>query len=284
MSHRSPWLMAVACAAVSLVAFGSARPARAADWRSTMLDPAVRSWMAVLTLVTEDAPTAEHEKEQGDHEDRGRRGREEGRRGPDRREHAGREQGGPPPAGPRMDALGKLDEILGRLRHIESMLAARPQGPGPRGPGAGPRPGPSYGPRRDGFRGPPGAGMPPEARERMEARAKEARERWDSMTPEQRAEMRKNMEARMQAARERMREGGRRDRPEGEARSERPRSPGEESARPAERAHDQQPGADQLRNLMRASRERFAAMQQRIERLEAEVKRLTKKLEERDDD
>ncbi|MFM1903355.1 MAG: hypothetical protein RLZZ440_1255, partial [Planctomycetota bacterium] len=72
MNQRFSRLIPVACGAMVLVACGFARPALAADWRSTMLDPAVRSWMAVLTLVTEDAPKAEREKEPGDREDRGR--------------------------------------------------------------------------------------------------------------------------------------------------------------------------------------------------------------------
>ncbi len=239
LNRRLSWLSPVACGLASLVALGSPAAARAETWRETVLNPAVRSWMAVLTLVAEDGGRAE--------------------------------------SGPRGDALGKLDEILGRLRRIESMLAARPMGPG--GPPPGPPRGP-WGPRGD-MRGRdesrrPREGMPPEMQERMQARAADARERWEKMSPEERAEMREKMEARMEAARERMREGDRRRRPEGEARGERPHSPGDEPARRAD--------GDPVRELMRASRERFAALQSRIERLEAEVTRLKKELHEKDDD
>ena len=247
MDRRSSWLACIACGLFSLVAFGSPPAARADTWQEAFLNPAVRSWMAVLTLVAEDGERAE--------------------------------------PGLRGDPLGKLDEILGRLRRIESMLAARRMGPGgsPPGPPRG-----EWGPRGDG-RGRdeprrPGAGMPPEMRERMQARAAEARERWEQMSPEERAEMREKMEARMEAARERMRDGGRRSRPEGEARGERPRSPGDEPARRTEREARPRPDGDPVRELMRASRERFAALQSRIERLEAEVARLKKELEEQDDD
>jgi hypothetical protein len=252
MDRRSSWLAPVACGLVSLLAFGPSPTARADTWQEAFLNPAVRSWMAVLTLVAEDGGRAE--------------------------------------SGLRGDSLGKLDEILGRLRRIESMLAARPMGPG------GPPPGPprgEWGPRGDG-RGRdesrrPAAGMPPEMRKRMQARAAEARERWEKMSPEERAEMRKKMEARMEAARERMRDGGRRSLPEGEAhgkrpRGEQPRSPGDEPARRAERAPGPRPDGDPVRELMRVSRVRFAALQQRIERLEAELVRLKKELEEQDDD
>ena len=92
MSRRSSWLVSVACGLVSLVAFGSPPAARADTWQEAFLNPAVRSWMAVLTLVAEDGERAE--------------------------------------PGLRGDPLGKLDEILGRLRRIESMLAARRMGPG----------------------------------------------------------------------------------------------------------------------------------------------------------
>ncbi len=252
LNRRLSWLTPVACGLASLVALGSSTAARAETWQETFLNPAVRSWMAVLTLVAED--------------------------------------GGRTESGPRGDALGRLDEILGRLRRIESMLAARPMGPG--GPPPGPPRGP-WGPRgdmrgRDEFRR-PREGMPPEMRERMQARAAEARERWEKMSPEERAEMRETMGARMEATRERMRESDRRSRPEGEARGERPRderprSPGDEPTRRAEREARPRPDGDPVRELMRASRERFAALQSRIERLEAEVARLTKELEEKDDD
>jgi hypothetical protein len=231
MDRRSSWLACIACGLFSLVAFGSPPAARADTWQEAFLNPAVRSWMAVLTLVAEDGERAE--------------------------------------PGLRGDPHGKLDEILGRLRRIESMLAARRMGPG------GPPPGPprgEWGPRGDG-RGRdeprrPGAGMPPEMRERMQARAAEARERWEQMSPEERAEIREKMEA------------ARGRRPRGE----RPRSPGDEPARRAERAPGPRPDGDPVRELMRASRAGFAALQQRIERLEAEVLQLKKQLEEQDDD
>lgn len=247
LNRPSYWLAPVACGLVSLVALGSPSAARADTWQETFLNPAVRSWMAVLTLVAEDGGRAE--------------------------------------SGPRGDALGKLDEILGRLRRIESMLAAKPIGPG--GPPPGPPRGP-WGPRGD-MRGRdesrrPGAGMPPEMRERMQARAAETRERWEKMSPEERAEMQKKMEARMKEARERMRDGGRGGRPEGEARGERPRSPGNQPTRRAEREAGPRPDGDPVRELMRASRERFAAMQQRIERLEAEVARLKKEMKGKNGD
>ena len=98
------------------------------------------------------------------------------------------------------------------------------------------------------------------------------------MTPEERAEMRKKMEA----ARERMRESGRRVRPDGENRGERPGSPGHEGTR-AEGERSAQPDVDRVQAVMRAARERFAVMEQRIKAREAEVKRLKQEMDEDDD-
>ena len=200
---------------------GAVQPAAATDWRQNYLEPAVGAWMGVVTLLAED----------GERGDRGHRR--------DRMPSPGMPPRGrmepPRPEGPRRDALAMLNDIVGRLSRIERMLAAR--GPGrPEGPG-GPRRGEWQGGRR---------AMPqvsPERRDAMRARMKEAREKWENASEEERAEMKKAWEARMKAGRERMREP-------------RPR--------------------------MEEARERFQAMQQRIERLEAELARM-KKAAERDD-
>ena len=289
MNRCSPWLAPLAYAAICVATTVSMRPVMAADWQDTVLNPAVRSWMGILTLVAEDGG---REKERGGRDGRGRReGGERGRgRGapsmPPMAEPMPRMDHPPmpmmpPPQGPRPDAVVKLDEILARLGRIEAMLAgSRPGGRGPeagqREPQTGPRRS-EAGPGRPEFRR-PGDNVPPAAREQMGALGKEARERWEKMTPEERAEMRKKMEA----ARERMREGGRRWLPDGEARGERPRSPGQEGTR-AEGERSAQPDVDRVQAVMRAARERFAVMEQRIKALEAEVKRLKQEMDEDDD-
>jgi len=244
---------------------GAVQPAAATDWQQNYLEPAVGAWMGVVTLLAdggekqckgeckgrsaEDKKARDGGRRGGKAEGRhrghdGDHGRMSGPHGPeghrrDRMHSPGRPPHGrmepPRPEGPRRDALAMLNDIVGRLSRIERMLAAR--GPGmPDGPG-GPRRGEWQGGRR---------AMPqvsPERRDAMRARMKEAREKWENASEEERAEMKKAWEARMKAGRERMREP-------------RPR--------------------------MEEARERFQAMQQRIERLEAELARM-KKAAERDD-
>jgi hypothetical protein len=200
---------------------GAVQPAAATDWQQNYLEPAVGAWMGVVTLLAED----------GERGDRGHRR--------DRMHSPGTPPRGrmepPRPEGPRRDALAMLNDIVGRLSRIERMLAAR-------GPGSSDRPG---GPRRGEWQGGRRA-MPqasPEMREPMQSRMKEAREKWENASEEERAEMKKAWEARMKARRERMQE---------------PRA------------------------RMEEARRRFQAMQQRIERLEAELARM-KKAAEQDD-
>jgi hypothetical protein len=51
-----------ACLTALLVAGGSTRPAAAADWRQSYLEPAVQAWMGLVTLLAEDGERAEKEK------------------------------------------------------------------------------------------------------------------------------------------------------------------------------------------------------------------------------
>jgi hypothetical protein len=188
MSRCSTRVSPVASAVICALGFIAPRHASAAEWQKTVLDPAVRSWMAVLTLAATDGEQSERSPGPGDREGRGRRDREPG--APPR---------GVSMEGPRMDALGKLDQILARLSRIESMLAERAwnprdPGPGPRGPQAG-RPGwsdfqrPGGGaprsPGREAAERGPGEGRPRPDAEQMRAamaeRFTEARKRFAMM-------------------------------------------------------------------------------------------------------
>lgn len=215
--------------------------------------------MRILTLVAEDGGQAEQAPARGDREGRGRHGKDPGRQSP---------SSGP---GPRVDAIAKLDEVLGRLGRIESMLAARPMPGTEAGPGR-PQPGPgrSESPRS-------GGRMPAVAQERMEAWAREVRERGEQMTAEERMEIRRKMEE----ARARMRAGGRRGRPDSTGTAGEQRPPDHETA---ERSNP--PGTDVMRAAMMErfaeARKRFAMMEERIKSLEGEVQRLQQMLKDND--
>jgi hypothetical protein len=239
MSRRSLWLMPAVAAAVSIAMTGSAR---AASWQEQFLDPAVRSWMAVLTLVAEDGERATQAQEGDARSERARRrGSERGRPGPEARPAAG-----PPPGGPRMDALGKLDEVLSRLGRIETMLAGRPWPP--RGPAPGPHGhGPNAGRAGRQLHRPYG-GMP-----------SMTREHWGQMSAEERADMRRKMAARMEGG------GG-------------PRAEGSRG-----RAGTEAMQAAVLERFAEA-RKRFAAMEERIKSLEAQVERLARELKRKGED
>ena len=259
MIHRSPWLASIAGVVMCTAGVFVSRPAPAADWQESLLYPAARSWMRILTLVAEDGGQAEQAPEMGDREGRGRHGKDPGRQ--------------PPSSGPspRVDAIAKLDEVLGRLGRIESMLAARPMPGTEAGPGrpqAGP--GRSESPRS-------GGRMPAVAQERMEAWAREVRERGEQMTDEERMEIRRKMEE----ARARMRAGGRRGRPDSTGTAGEQRPPDHQTA---ERLNP--PGSDVMRAAMMErfaeARKRFAMMEERIKSLEGEVQRLQQMLKDND--
>ena len=266
MIHRSPWLASIAGVVMCTAGVFVSRPAPAADWQESLLYPAARSWMRILTLVAEDGGQAEQAPERGDREGRGRHGKDPGRQ--------------PPSSGPspRVDAIAKLDEVLGRLGRIESMLAARPM-PGTEAAPGRPQPGPGRPQAGPGRSESPRSGgrMPAVAQERMEAWAREVRERGEQMTAEERMEIRRKMEE----ARARMRAGGRRGRPDSTGTAGEQRPPDHQTA---ERPNP--PGTDVMRAAMMErfaeARKRFAMMEERIKSLEGEVQRLQQMLKDND--
>lgn len=241
-------LVRPSCLAVLCLAAACPRSSLAAATPPVAFAELARVWMGTVAFLAD--------AEDGDRGEREGRGRGSMKRG-DRCEcgagdcekcRGGREQGHHVrgerhhggPEGSRA-VMSKMDDILARLSRIEAKLDGRAGAP-PRGEWRGPRP-------PDGGRGPRGE-MPEQMRRMMEERMREAREK---MSPEER----ERFDARMKAMRERMRDGG--PRPEGRPE----RGPEGRPAMPPE-----------VRERMEQARRRFAEMEERIKKLEAEIGRL----------
>jgi hypothetical protein len=299
MSYVSRFFSATACLAAMATAGGVASPAAAADWHRTYLEPAVGAWMGVVTFLADDGEREErgsrkkdgdrdackedcqgecqacrgkHRGEQGDKTARRQHGQHDGRM------HSPGRMGPPRPEGPRADALTMLNDIVGRLSRIERMLASRgPASPADVARDAG----------RSEWRG--GRSMmqvSPEMRELMQAKIKDAREKWENASEEERAEMKKMWESRMQEGRERMqkaREPMEKGSAEGEKRPGKP----EEMKRTMERAREEgRKRMDEAKAKIDEARKRAQEMEKRVKELEAEIgqmKRNAKKDVEKDD-
>jgi hypothetical protein len=286
MSRMSRTLSLATCLAATVSVAGAGRPLVAADWQRAYLEPAVQAWMGVVTLLAEDGERETSEQRpQGEDRNTGRwKGRGDG---------------------PRGDALGMLNDILGRLSRIEAILADR-------GPMTGRGPG---GDGRGAWRGPGRPELSPEMRAQMEARMKEGREKmraarkkWEQASSEEREEMKQQWEARMQEGREKMRaarekweqaspeereamkkqmEGRRQEAREKmeKARAEKGERPrdGDEMRKAMERVREEgRKRMEEAKTKMEEARKRFQEMEQRVKRLEAEVGRLQKAAEKED--
>jgi hypothetical protein len=252
-----------ACLAALVAATVAPAPAAAADWRQSYLEPAIQAWMGVVTMLAEDG-----EREGRPHE---RRGRERGHGMHDHGDHGppwGRmhdpgHMGPPGPEGPRAGALSMLHDISDRLARIERLLAGRASG----GPGRG-----------DG-RGPGRPEMSSAAREMMEARRarmKQARERWEHASPEEREEMKQQWEARMQEGREKLKAA--REKWEQASPEERQGMKKQWQERRGEAGRRM----EAMKSGMDGSRPRWQDMEARVKQLEAEVARLKQALEQGD--
>jgi hypothetical protein len=273
MSRMSRTLSLATCLTAAVSVAGAGRPLVAADWQQAYLEPAVQAWMGVVTLLAEDGERETSEQRpQGEKEETGGR---KGRGERHRHGHHGMHPPGPEAygrMGPRGDALGMLNDIVGRLSRIEAMLAGR-------GPMAGRGPG---GDGRGAWSGPGRPELSPEMRAQMEARMKEgrekmraAREKWEQASPEEREAMKKQMEGRRQEAREKM-EKARAEK------GERPRD-GDEMRKAMERVREEgRKRMEEAKTKMEEARKRFQEMEQRVKRLEAEVARLQKAAEKED--
>lgn len=193
MNRRISRVALIACVVFSLVlvCMGTGL---ATEVTSTPFQRAIASWMGMVALVADDGTEAERHDEKDDEDEdddedkdarhgrrrsgeraewdgRGRRGMS-GDWGP-----GGRGPGGPPPQmrmepmqRMRVDALGRVSEIIDRLTRIEQKLDAAPRMGNPWSPRS------AEAGRGERAR-PPVAAMPPEAQERMRTMMEEGRKR-----------------------------------------------------------------------------------------------------------
>jgi uncharacterized small protein (DUF1192 family) len=208
MNRRISRVALIACVVFSLVlvCMGTGL---ATEVTSTPFQRAIASWMGMVALVADDGTEAERHDEKDDEDEdddedkdarhgrrrsgeraewdgRGRRGmsgdwgpggRGPSAHGPGARGPGARGPGGPPPQmrmepmqHMRVDALGRVSEIIDRLTRIEQKLDAAPRMGNPWSPR------PAEAGRGERAR-PPVAAMPPEAQERMRTMMEEGRKR-----------------------------------------------------------------------------------------------------------
>jgi hypothetical protein len=289
MIHTNRLTIAAACMVATLAGGGAAS---AATWQKTYLEPAVHAWMGVVTLLAsdgerEDAKDRDSKCEGGcdkgdckmcDHKRGERKGPEGGHHG--RPKHGrGPHHGHMPPHhagphdGPRGDALTMLHDINMRLGRIERMLAARGPGGSPPMVGHDRHHGPHGGPHRGhhGMVGPKGE---------MHQRMSEMRKKWENASPEEREEMKKKMEARMKEGRAKMEEA--RKKWDNASPEEREEMKAKWQARMKEAREKRAEKPDGERPAGGDGSGRKAELENRLKRLEAELKRVRAALESSD--